>query len=251
MPYCTYRNRRVHYIAEGEGNCIVFLPGNTASSAAHVQDVQSYSGSRLAASLDFIGTGASERISPWPAAWWDEGAGQTAALIEHLGCGKAVLVGASGGAVIALKTALMFPGAVRGLVADSFALEFSREMLETNVLRARAEPGEDQAGFWCAMHGSDWQAVVEEDTRMIHTLVEEQGGRWFPGGLSGITCPVLITASRTDTFLPDPAADLTNALRQIPQASLYLHRKGDHPLMWTAPAVFSELLETFLQDIGW
>ncbi|MCF7929660.1 MAG: esterase family protein [Spirochaetales bacterium] len=55
------------------------------------------------------------------------------------------LAGASGGAVIALKTALTYPDKVSGVMADSFSLEFTRKMYNTNILEERADVSEGQA----------------------------------------------------------------------------------------------------------
>ena len=54
------------FISEGSGRPIIFLPGYTASSAVHRRDVHRYAERYLASSLDFLGTGASDRVSPWP-----------------------------------------------------------------------------------------------------------------------------------------------------------------------------------------
>jgi pimeloyl-ACP methyl ester carboxylesterase len=205
----------------------------------------------MAVSPDFLGTGASDRISPWPVDWWRKGAEQTACLIDHLGHEDAVLVGTSGGAVIALLSAVHFPEKVRGVVADSFAFRMTREMLEKNVLRERDFINEEKEQFWRAMHGPDWKHVVEEDTRMMEAFVEEKEGRWFPDGLGAISCPVLFTASREDSFIGDPIRNLSEAARELPRASLYLHHRGDHPLMWTAPEAFASVLEGFLRENGW
>ena len=51
--------------------------------------------------------------------WQDEGR-QVIALIRHLNCGKAGLVGTSGGAWAALNAALECPELICAVVADSF-----------------------------------------------------------------------------------------------------------------------------------
>jgi pimeloyl-ACP methyl ester carboxylesterase len=251
MSYVLYKNKKIHYIAEGSGRPIIFLPGNTASSAAHQKDVESYSKRYLAASIDFLGTGASQRISPWPVDWWDEGAGQTATLIDELGGNKALLVGTSGGAVIALKTALLFPDKVSAVLADSFSLEMSRDMFESNVRRERADINDEKAAFWHFMHGEDWPEVIREDSDMIEKFVGEKSGRWFPDGLGELNCPALFTASLQDSSIADPATEMQRAIGQARRASLYLHHSGGHPLMWTAPQTFTSLLEAFLKELGW
>jgi pimeloyl-ACP methyl ester carboxylesterase len=249
MAHFLFRNSRVQYRTAGAGRPLIFLPGNTASSAAFGRELEHFSGRFQCAAIDFLGTGGSERISPWPRDWWGECAAQTAALIDHLEAGPAVLVGSSGGAVVALRTALAFPGKVAAVLADSFTASFGRELAERNVRQGRANPGPELEGFWRAMHGEDWAQVVEEDTRMLEAFAAE-GGAWLPDTLDGLSIPVRLTASRGDTFLPDPIAEMSGLLKRIPCASLYLHHSGDHPFMWTAPQAFLTQLEALLTEIG-
>ena len=59
--------------------------------------------------IDFLGHGKSDRIEEFPAELWMEEARQTIALLEHLKLEKVNLVGTSGGAWVAVNTALERP----------------------------------------------------------------------------------------------------------------------------------------------
>lgn len=199
-------------------------------------------------SLDFLGTGKSDRLSTWNRDWWESGGEQAAALIRHLCYEQAVLVGTSGGAISAVSAAIHHPELIRAVVADSFSLTFTEEMFRNNVLAARTDPGTQQAAFWKAMHGEDLASVIEKDTGMIRTVIEN-GDRCISGNLEMITCPVLLTYARQDNFLPDVESIAKNIKAQIKNCKLAMFDKGDHPLIWTNPEDFYSEVEQFLTDM--
>lgn len=249
VPYFTLQQRRIHYREQGQGELLLILPGNTASSACHLAELEHFGQRYHAAALDYLGTGQSERLATWPATWWQDGAHQAAALADHLGAERLWAVGTSGGAIVALWMAILYPQRVRGLVADSTLQVFPPELVRHNVTLDRAQRSEGQVAFWRHAHGEDWAQVVEADTALIEGL-GASGGHWLEGRLSEVTCPVLITASRQDDLLPGVAADSQRMLAQMPQARLYLHHEGGHPLMWSQAATFRAQADLFLQGFA-
>lgn len=98
---------------------LVILPGSAASSASHAGELRYFARTHHVAALDFLGTGGSDRIAPWPLDWWETGAEQVAALAAHLGAGRYALMGCSGGGTTALLAAADHPDEVIAVVADS------------------------------------------------------------------------------------------------------------------------------------
>ena len=248
MPYFDYLQHRLFYRQKGEGPLLLILPGNTASSVCHQGELDHFGQRYCAVSLDFLGTGASDRIQVWPEDWWETGAAQVEALIAHLGYEVALLLGTSGGAVIALLAAILYPERVRGVVADSTVERFSPEMLQQNVVEGRSPRTPDQIRFWSFAHGADWEQVIEADTAVLRHLAEA-GGDWFQGRLGEIQCPVLLTASLRDEFFPDVAAQVSSIALQIPDCSIFLANQGGHPLMWTRAALFRRVVDSFLAGL--
>jgi len=109
MPYFKWNDHQIFYRQQGEGPLLLILPGNTASSICHQGEVDYFSDRFFALSLDFLGTGQSDRIPTWPDDWWGQGASQARALVEHLGRQDCIVMGTSGGAAIALRMAIQFP----------------------------------------------------------------------------------------------------------------------------------------------
>jgi valacyclovir hydrolase len=240
--------RRLHYREQGQGPLLFILPGNTASSACHLGELAYYGERFRAVSLDFLGTGRSDRVAAWADDWWQSGARQVRALLDHLGGERCIAMGASGGAIVALWAAVLYPECVRAVVADSCVPTFTGEMLKANVIRDRARRTPDQVAFWRNAHGHDWDQVVEADSDMIRRFVE-RGGDWFGTRLNEIQCPVLLTASQQDAALPHVTRQTCQMAEQIPNCCLYLHNEGGHPLMWSQAETFRAVADRFLITI--
>lgn len=247
MPYFEYQNHQLFYRQAGEGPLMVILPGNTASSDSHEDDITWFSHRFTVAALDYLGTGLSDRIPEFGERWFANCADQTAALIAHLDLGPAVLLGTSGGAVVALQCASRHPTAVRAVIADSFTPIFTQEMLAKNVLADRAVRSEGQVGFWRAAHGEDWENVIDADTAMLTDLVT-RGGDWLGESLAVIQCPVMITASLQDQALIRPAQYALEMLEKLQDGRAFISQKGGHPLMWSASEEFRRAISGFLEQ---
>lgn len=249
MPYFSYHHHRLFYREAGQGPLLLILPGNTASSALHQGDVDYFGQQYHAVSLDFLGTGQSDRVAEWGVDWWGQGAEQARALIEHLGQPRALIMGTSGGAVAALLLAIRFPDAAQAVIADSAVERWPAETIRASIA-GRSPRTPDQVGFWRAAHGDDWDQVVEADSRM---LLRASADGWHPfgGRLGEIRCPVLITASLSDDLLPpDVGAQVIGMAAQIPDCRAFLHRHGGHPLIWSQPGEFRRHAAAFLEGLS-
>jgi pimeloyl-ACP methyl ester carboxylesterase len=244
MPYFKHEGHRLFYREQGQGELLLILPGNTASSACHAGELDYFGARYHAVSLDFWGTGRSDRIDAWPDDWWGQGARDAAALVEHLGYERCRVMGTSGGAVVALLMAAAFPERVSAVVADSCVAHSPPERLRAEV-QARAARRPEQVAFWQHAHGDDWASVVEADCDLVLRLAA-RGGDWFGDQLAAIRCPVLFTASLRDEALPDVGAQLCAMARQIPHSRVFLVDAGGHPLMWRRAEDFWRVVDCFL-----
>ena len=252
MPYFTNPDgQRLHYQICGEGPLVLVLPGNTAASPHHSGDLQRLATefSCQAAALDFAGTGQSDRMAAWPTDWWARGACDAAALVTALGAAPALVLGISGGGVVALHMARHFPAQVRAVVADSCVHQWDPAALRAEIAQRDAQTP-DQIGFWAHGHGADWAAVVAADSALLRAFADA-GGEWLrPADLAAITCPVLLTGSLHDDAIPDIAAKNAVMAQHIPDCRLYLHATGGHPLLWSAPDAFYAQFGLFLADVN-
>lgn len=243
MPYFYHNGLRLFYREQGRGPLLLILPGNTASSVHHAADLAYFAQRFHAASIDFAGTGQSDRVAVWPVDWWVQGAHAAAALIDHLGEEHASVIGTSGGGIVALHLAIQHPDRVRAVIADSciehWPPEHLRAAMATRQLRLP-----EQIAFWRSGHGDDWAQVVDADSDMLLRFAET-GGDVFGGGLKSIQCPVLITASRRDEALFEVEAQVKRMAKQIRGATYYLADDGTHPFMWSRSEEFRRVVDEF------
>ncbi len=249
MPFFAHRGYRLHFRQQGAGPLLLILPGNTASSALHLGELDFFGQHYQAVSLDFLGTGQSDRVDHWPLSWWEGGARDAVALIDHLGRERAIVVGTSGGGVAALMMGLLAPERVAAIVADSCVASVSADALRAAVAGRRPEM-EAGGEFWRTAHGDDWGDVVRADSDLLLGWAERGGVDWFPSGLSAIQCPVLLTASLSDPLLPDVADQVPRMAREIENSRVFLVSHGDHPLMWSRPDDFRAIARLFLDRQG-
>lgn len=247
MPYMTHKGNRIAYRMKGDGPLLIILPGNTASSVAHEADLDHFSDRYRTVAFDLVGTGGSNRLQSWPVSWWDDGGEQAIALMDHLGYQGGSLLGTSGGAIAALSAADGQPKRVTAVVADSFQLNFTEQMFRQNILTQRTEPNDSQKAFWEAMHGEDWQQVIQADTDMIRQVVK-RGGMSISGPLERIEAAVLATFSTEDSMLPDVSQFSLWLQERIPDCIVKIFSEGDHPLIWTNRRSFLEVVDEFLSE---
>lgn len=244
MPHFEWAGQRLFYREQGEGELLLVLPGNTASSACHTGELQYWAARYHAASLDYLGTGGSARVPVWADDWYDQGARQAVALVAHLGSSSCIAMGTSGGAVVALLLAALYPDRVRAVIADSFGVRYPQESAQI-TRRDRAQRTPEQVAFWEAAHGADWEQVVGADTEMLVRLAQ-RGGDWFGGRLGQIRCPVLLTASREDELVPHAGRQVLAVAAQVADCRIFVDAAGAHPLMWSRPRDFRAVSDYFM-----
>jgi len=249
MPYFNFENHKIHYIEAGvkNENAIIFLPGNTASSMGHINDLEKYSEKYHVISIDFLGTGKSDRVSEWTSTWFENSARQIAELKKHLKLEKTILVGVSGGGIIGLMCAMFYPEMFIGVVADSCMDKLTETDYKNKIVYDRILKTEDQVNFWKFMQGEDWEKIVYSDTKMLsHYTAKED---IFDGNLSEIKCEVLLTFAKNDTSLTDLFDIVKRMGTEIHKSSIHVENNGSHPLIWTNPEIFYNLLNDFIERI--
>lgn len=247
MAYFNYDGNNIYYEEHGTGLPLLLLHGDTASSRMFEQILPLYQDSFNVILLDFLGNGKSDRLTYFPADLWFSQARQVIGLLEHLGCGKAGLIGTSGGAWAAVNAALERPDLVKKVIADSFdgrtlADDFPENLLEERAF-AKNDPWARQFYEWC--QGEDWETVVDLNTM---ALVECAKGRLplFHKPLETLKVPLLLTGSLEDTMCKKEFPEEYRQMNQlVPDGGIHLFPSGVHPAMLSNAEEFARLAIDF------
>ena len=248
MSYFSYKDKQCFYKEYGEGEPLIFLHGNTASSKMFEVLMPLYTEKFRCILIDFLGNGQSDRIRKFsPDMWYDE-ALQAIALIEHLNCGKVNLVGTSGGAWAAINAALERPDLIYAVIADSFDGWTLNDNFSDNLLseRTRAKNDVQARQFYEWYQGKDWEKIVDLDTEALLQCAREKRPL-FHKSLKDLRVPVLLVGSKEDEMC---RSDLEDEYKQmstvIPDAKVYIFNQGGHPAILTNAEEFSQLIQRFL-----
>jgi pimeloyl-ACP methyl ester carboxylesterase len=107
---------RLYAVEIGHGTPLVFLHGGLADHRSTLFRLGALAASHRLVAPDLRGSGRSIHAA---ALSWDQLADDVGALLEHLGCERAVIGGASMGSAVALRFALRHPRRTLGLVLMS------------------------------------------------------------------------------------------------------------------------------------
>lgn len=97
MPYFDFQGKRIHYREKGSEEVLVFLTGNTSSSAVHDGEIDYFAKKYRVICPNYIGYGKSRRIEPFPSDFWWVNAHIVVELVRNLAIDSVVIVGTSGG----------------------------------------------------------------------------------------------------------------------------------------------------------
>jgi pimeloyl-ACP methyl ester carboxylesterase len=239
----------LYYEVHGDDSLppLMLLHGNTASSAVFSALVPNLTAKRRIVLVDLLGHGRSDRYRELPRHLWETNALAIRGVLEELSLSRLDLLGVSGGAVVAINLALLDPGRIRRIVADSFfGSRIRREeaiSLATGRERAMEEP--DLARFWRSLHGDDWREVVNNDTIAI-TEAARRGLPLYVRNPEELSCPILITGTREDELIPNAEDRLRAFASRLPMAETIIFRRGGHPAMFSNATPFLAALEGFL-----
>ena len=163
MSYFIYQSKKIFYSETGNGIPVIMLHGDTASSIMFEMLLPLYQENFKVILIDFLGNGKSDRVDEFPADLWITQAQQVIALIEHLNYKKVNLIGTSGGAWVAVNTALERPDLINKVVADSFdgrtlADDFAKNLVAERKF-AKNDKLSKQFYEWC--QGARWLTLIQ------------------------------------------------------------------------------------------
>lgn len=250
MTHFNYQSKRIFYKEIGVGKPLIMLHGDTASSVMFEFLLPLYQENFRVILIDFLGNGKSDRIEKFPENLWITQAEQVVALIEHLKLQKANLIGTSGGAWVAINTALKRPDLIDRVVADSFDGRTLHENFAENLLQEREFAKHDnhakQFYEWC--QGEDWETVVDLNTQALTKCAVNQIPL-FCKPLETLSTPILFTGSLEDDMCrKNIVEEYTEMNRLVQNGTIHIFKTGGHPAIMTNAEFFSKIVTEYLNS---
>mgnify|MGYP005758911649 FL=1 len=250
MTHFNYQSKRIFYKEIGVGKPLIMLHGDTASSVMFEFLLPLYQENFRVILIDFLGNGKSDRIEKFPENLWITQAEQVIALIEHLKLQKANLIGTSGGAWVAINTALKRPDLIDRVVADSFDGRTLHENFAENLLQEREFAKHDnhakQFYEWC--QGEDWETVVDLNTQALTKCAVNQIPL-FCKPLETLSTPILFTGSLEDDMCrKNMVEEYTEMNRLVQNGTIHIFKTGGHPAIMTNAEFFSKIVTEYLNS---
>ena len=205
MPRFHHGSVEIAYLDEGEGDPVVLVHGFASTKEVNWAQpgwVATLKGAgRRAIALDNRGHGGSSKLYEPADYHTTKLAGDVSALIDHLGLGRADVVGYSMGARIAAFLAFEHPAQVRSVVLGGLGMhlidgvglpESIAEALEAPSLAAVADPQGRMFRAFAEQTKSDRRALAACIRGSRQTLMREQ--------TASIGMPTLIAVGAKDTI---------------------------------------------------
>lgn len=250
MSYFIYQSKKIFYSETGNGIPVIMLHGDTASSIMFEMLLPLYQENFKVILIDFLGNGKSDRVDEFPADLWITQAQQVIALIEHLNYKKVNLIGTSGGAWVAVNTALERPDLINKVVADSFDGRTLADDFAKNLVAERKFAKNDELSKqfyeWC--QGTDWEKVVDLNTKAL-TECARKKIPLFLKPLETLSVPILFLGSLEDTMCRDDLPKEYEEMKQlVSNGTIYLFKTGGHPAIATNAELSAKIIAEFINN---
>lgn len=249
MPYLKFENKKVFYEISGEGEPLLLIHGNSASSRMFQPILKFYAEHYKVILFDFPGHGKSSRLEKFETDFWHYNSKVTNALLEELNLKNVNVIGTSGGALVGINLAMEHQEKVKALMADSFEGEAP---LGTYVKTIREERERDKQikeaqNFWKDMHGDDWEKVVDLDTD-VNIEFAKTGKSFFHKPISELKVPTLLTGSMEEEYCNHLDKIYSGLKDKNPMLKIHLFEKGNHPAMYSNHEKFFKIINEFIAE---
>lgn len=224
----------LHYQEAGAGEPLILLHGNGENGEYFRHQIVYFSQKYRVIAVDTRGHGQSPRgTAPFTI---QQFAGDLKDFMDQLEISRAVLLGFSDGANIAMKFALSFPERVKALILNGGNLNAA------GVKRPVQLPIE--IGYRMARRFAEKSADAKANAEMLGLMVNEPN---IPAArLREIHAPVLVISGTQDMIKKSHTKEIA---RNLPNARLAFV-KGNHFIAAKNPQAFNQTVESFLENLG-
>lgn len=224
----------LYYREKGSGEPLILLHGNGEDGTYFENQIKYFRDRYRVIAPDTRGHGKSPRgsapftIGQFSCDLYD--------FMKSHGISKAVILGFSDGANIAMKFAMKYPDMVKALILNGGNLNAK------GVKRTTQIPIE--IGYRIAKRFAIKSKEAEKNAEMLGLMVNEPN--IDPRELSKITAPTLVICGTRDMIKESHTKVITNG---IPNAELTIIR-GDHFIANKKPAEFNRAVDAFLKRLS-
>lgn len=224
------RDINLYYQEQGEGEALLLLHGNGEDGTYFVNQVANFSDRYRVIAVDTRGHGKSPRgTAPFT---MEQFAADLHKLMDKLEIQKAIILGFSDGANIAMKFALKYPDRVKALILNGGNLDTK------GVKRSIQIPIEIGYRFAKLFAGKSEEA--KSHMEILGLMVNEPNIQ--PEELRAIQAPTLVIVGTKDMIKQEHTEIIAQS---IPNAKLSVI-PGDHFIANKNPEAFNKVVEDFL-----
>lgn len=257
MPHLDHDGCSLYYEVHGKtGPAVVFAHGRGGCTASWWQQVPAFRDDHRVVLIDHRGFARSTCAD---GRHLDHFVSDMAALLDHLGIDRAVLVGQSMGGRTALGMAVHHPDRVRGIVLSCTAGGLLIPEVEaTQEARQTIPRGIEAPTAALAPAFRDSQPAMTFLYEQLRAMTTTQGplfreslaaldGGVTPADLVGYRVPTLVLSGAFDPLYPH--AVLTAVTEAIPGATLTHIPGAGHSPYWEMPDTFNRLVRDFVDGL--
>lgn len=224
----------LYYREDGEGKPLLLLHGNGEDGSYFKNQTEHFSGRYRVIAVDTRGHGRSPRgTAPFTI---EQFADDLKCLMAELGIGKAVILGFSDGANIAMRFVLRYPDMTDALILNGGNLDPS------GIKRSVQIPIE--LGYRITKLFAGKSEEAKKHMELLGLMVNEPNIR--PEELRSIKAPTLVIAGTKDMVKRSHTELIA---RSVPGAKLAII-EGDHFIASKEPERFNRVVGEFLMNIG-
>ncbi|MGB0059355.1 alpha/beta fold hydrolase [Candidatus Binatus sp.] len=234
MPFFDSAGIKIHYYDAGSGAAVVLVHG-FASTVDH-----NWGGTGWMAALsqqyrviapDVRGHGLSDKPHAPTAYGYASMGADVTRLMDHLGIERALLMGYSMGASIAIELMVSRPERFRAIVLGGIAYDDGLEDQADRDAIAAAYRADDPATIKSPVAKAyrRFAESMPNDLKALAALIDAERSPFDPAKLAAVRMPVLIVVGTEDNAIGDPEP----LAKMIPGARLVMLEGRDH---MTAPA---------------
>ncbi len=251
MPSYKNKNNKLYYniyISKSNINNILLIHDNGQSSKIFDTEIKFYSSYFNTLTVDLSGHGKSPSSNDSENNFWVSNAKAICELCEKEKLKKVSIIGIGGGALVALNMAILNPGLVKNIIAESLpGVEPDMDYLN-RLISHRDHAGRNELkSFFQTMNGSRWEKVLDEDTTMQEDFFENGGG-YLCGDPGSINCPILLAGSSGYDVLPDMETRLKDAMALLKRSQVHLFSAAAYPLIITKNHEYRTVALNYLMD---